>query len=87
DGRDYMGWHQDNEPELGHQPVIASVSLGEERRFVLKHLATGEKREYALSHGSLLVMAGALQTHWLHSVPKTQRPKKSRINLTFRTII
>ncbi|MGF1680021.1 alpha-ketoglutarate-dependent dioxygenase AlkB [Photobacterium makurazakiensis] len=87
DGCDYMGWHQDNEPELGENPLIASVNLGEERRFVLKHTTTNEKREFTLSHGSLLVMAGSLQSHWQHCVPKTRRPKDSRINLTFRTII
>ncbi|MGF1685088.1 alpha-ketoglutarate-dependent dioxygenase AlkB [Photobacterium japonica] len=84
DGADYMGWHQDNEPELGAEPVIASLSLGETRRFVLRHIESKEKREYPLSHGSLLVMAGQLQTHWQHSVPKTRQLKMPRINLTFR---
>lgn len=86
DGADYMGWHQDNEPELGTEPVIASLSLGDTRRFVLRHVESRDKREYALSHGSLLVMAGQLQTHWQHSVPKTRQPKMPRINLTFRLI-
>lgn len=85
-GQDYMGWHQDNEPELGPQPVIASVSLGEERRFVLKHLASKQKMEFNLTPGSLLIMAGTTQQFWTHSVPKTQRPKSARINLTFRTV-
>ncbi|MGF1730119.1 alpha-ketoglutarate-dependent dioxygenase AlkB family protein [Photobacterium kasasachensis] len=85
-GQDYMGWHQDNEPELGPQPTIASVSLGEERRFVLKHLASKQKVEFNLQSGSLLVMAGTTQQFWSHSVPKTQRFKSPRINLTYRTI-
>lgn len=86
DGRDSMGWHQDNEPELGRQPVIASLSLGESRRFVLRHLHTKEKFELTLGHGSLLVMAGDTQHDWQHSLPKTTRAKAPRINLTFRHI-
>ncbi|PSU11819.1 alpha-ketoglutarate-dependent dioxygenase AlkB [Photobacterium gaetbulicola] len=86
-GHDYMGWHQDNEPELGEQPVIASVSLGAPRRFVLRHRQTKEKREYLLTSGSLLVMAGELQHYWQHTVPKTRRPTAARINLTFREIM
>ncbi|WP_299014210.1 alpha-ketoglutarate-dependent dioxygenase AlkB [uncultured Photobacterium sp.] len=86
DGQDYMGWHRDNEPELGEQPVIASVSLGEARRFVLKHIKSKQKLEFNLSSGSLLVMAGVTQQYWLHSVPKTRCPKAARINLTFRHI-
>ncbi|OLQ74774.1 DNA repair protein [Photobacterium proteolyticum] len=85
-GQDYMGWHQDNETELGPQPTIASVSLGEGRRFVLKHLASKQKVEFNLQSGSLLVMAGTTQQFWSHSVPKTQRFKNPRINLTYRTI-
>lgn len=87
DGEDYMGWHQDNEPELGVEPVIASVSLGETRRFVLRHLKTQQKLEFSLASGSLLVMAGELQTHWQHTVPKTRKPKQPRINLTFRSVL
>lgn len=87
DGRDYMGWHQDNEPELGEQPLIASVSLGQERRFVLRHLASKQKIEFLLQPGSLLIMAGETQRYWQHSVPKSQRPMQARINLTFRRII
>lgn len=86
DGQDSMGWHQDNEPELGHQPVIASLSFGETRRFVLKHLHSKEKFELPLGHGSLLVMAGPTQHYWQHSVPKTAKPREPRINLTFRHI-
>ncbi|MGF1726143.1 alpha-ketoglutarate-dependent dioxygenase AlkB family protein [Photobacterium nomapromontoriensis] len=85
-GADYMGWHRDNEPELGKMPVIASVSLGETRRFVLKHVHSKDKLEYQLTHGALLVMAGETQSYWQHTVPKTRQPKQPRINLTFRYI-
>lgn len=86
DGRDSIGFHADDEPELGINPVIGSISLGAERRFVLKHPASGEKREFALPHGSLLVMSGASQHHWRHGVPKTRKPVGPRINLTFRLV-
>jgi alkylated DNA repair dioxygenase AlkB len=86
-GRDGMGWHADDEPELGPEPVIASVSLGATRRFRLRHRTSGETRTLELTHGSLLVMSGPLQRHWLHSVPKTARPVGPRINLTFREIV
>lgn len=86
DGQDSMGWHQDNEPELGQQPIIASLSLGESRRFILRHLHSKEKFELSLGHGSLLVMAGDTQRYWQHSVPKTKQPRAARINLTFRHI-
>lgn len=86
DGRDGMGWHSDDEPELGTQPVIASVSLGAPRRFVLK-ARTGEKRlALELPHGSLLVMAGETQRRYRHALPKTARPVGSRINLTYRWV-
>ncbi|WP_409420763.1 alpha-ketoglutarate-dependent dioxygenase AlkB [Pseudaeromonas sp. ZJS20] len=84
DGQDGMGWHADDEPELGRDPVIASLSLGQTRRFLLKHKDGGERLALALPAGSLLVMAGALQHHWLHALPKTRRPCAERINLTFR---
>ena len=86
DGRDSIGFHADDEPELGVNPVIGSVSLGAERRFVLRHPASSEKREFRLPHGSLLVMGGASQHHWRHGVPKTRRPVGPRVNLTFRYI-
>ena len=84
DGRDSMGMHADDEPELGTNPLIASVSLGAARRFVLKHRATGERKTLVLAHGSLLVMGGSLQHHWLHGIPKTAASIGPRINLTFR---
>ncbi|MFN1533353.1 alpha-ketoglutarate-dependent dioxygenase AlkB family protein [Vibrio jasicida] len=86
-GQDSMGWHQDNEPELGRNPVIASVNLGETRRFLLRNLHCKTQLEYELSHGALLIMAGELQHHWKHAVPKTAKPKGKRINLTFRHIV
>jgi alkylated DNA repair dioxygenase AlkB len=86
DGRDSIGMHADDEPELGVNPVVASVSLGAARTFVLRHRKTREKVTLELAHGSLLVMAGACQHHWLHGVPKTARDVGERINLTFREI-
>jgi alkylated DNA repair dioxygenase AlkB len=87
DGRDGMGWHADDEPELGRNPVIASVSLGATRRFCLRHRRRRDlKLDLPLPHGSLLLMAGATQHHWLHALPKTQRPVGERINLTFRRV-
>jgi alkylated DNA repair dioxygenase AlkB len=86
DGRDSIGSHADDEPELGTNPIIGSISLGAERRFVLKHPESGEKIEFTLPHGSLLVMGGASQHHWRHGVPKTGKPVGPRINLTFRYI-
>jgi alkylated DNA repair dioxygenase AlkB len=88
DGRDSMGWHSDDEPELGPRPVIASLSLGATRRFVLKHRRDPAlKAELALDHGSLLVMAGDTQRHYRHALPRTARPTGERINLTFRHIL
>jgi alkylated DNA repair dioxygenase AlkB len=86
-GQDSMGFHTDAEPELGQNPLIASLSLGAVRRFVLKHRTTGERVPLVLGHGSLLVMGGTCQHFWLHGLPKTQGPIGERINLTFRRII
>ena len=86
DGQDYMGWHQDNEKELGHWPVIASISLGAERKFSLKHKNNQQKIDYQLNHGSLLIMVGELQHYWKHALPKSTRITQPRINLTFRYI-
>ncbi|MBW8686195.1 alpha-ketoglutarate-dependent dioxygenase AlkB family protein [Chitinophaga rhizophila] len=85
-GKDSMGWHADDEPELGVNPVIASVNLGAPRRFMLRHVKEGDKFELSLEHGSLLIMKGALQHHWQHQVPKTTKVSAERINLTFRVI-
>ena len=79
-----MGWHRDDEKELGDNPIIASVSLGGSRRFLLKNNRTGGKIEIPLHSGSLLWMQGELQTAWQHSIPKTRSQVLPRINLTFR---
>lgn len=91
DGRDAMGWHSDDERELGPQPVIASLSLGATRRFVLKARdvdVNGQEARHVfeLPHGSLLVMAGDTQRRYRHALPRTARPVGPRINLTFRHV-
>lgn len=87
DGNDGNGWHADNEKELGINPIIASLSLGGERNFQLKHnLDTSQKKNIILENGSLLLMKGTTQHFWKHQVPKTAKPIGSRINLTFRVI-
>ena len=88
DGKDSNGWHADNEKELGKNPIIASLSLGENRLFHLKHRRNKEDRlKLLLKSGSLLIMGGATQEHWLHQISKTAKPVKPRINLTFRKIL
>jgi len=86
-GEDSMGWHADDEPELGCNPVIASVSLGETRCFQIRHQASGERLSLPLPAGSLVVMRGAFQAHWRHAVPKSRRRLGPRINLSFRRVI
>lgn len=86
DGGDAMGWHSDDEPELGTRPVIASASFGASRRFLLRHRGSGRREALELGHGSLLLMAGDSQRCWQHAVPRTRRPCGLRINLTFRLI-
>lgn len=81
-----MGCHADDEKELGQNPVIASLSLGDERLFKLHHKKRKENLDISLGHGDLLVMAGTLQHHWVHSIPKTAKLNGPRINLTFRKI-
>ena len=87
-GQDSMGWHQDNEPELGKNPIIASITFGATRRFQFRH----KKRKdlgtitIELEHGSLLLMQGTTQHYWKHQIPKTTQPIGERINLTFRFI-
>jgi len=85
-GRDGVAWHADDEPELGPLPTIASVSLGAERRFQLRHKETRQTVEVRLGHGSLLIMSGTCQRDWIHQVPREARVMESRINLTFRWI-
>ena len=88
DGSDSMGWHSDDEPELGPEPQIASISLGAERRFLLRERASHQKvAELWLQHGSLLLMSGHSQSTYQHAVPKTTKPVAERINLTFRNVI
>lgn len=86
DGQDSMGLHADDEPELGPNPVIASVSLGQARPFIFKHKHQGTRSVLPLEHGSLLVMAGETQQHYHHGIAKTTRSIGDRINLTFRYI-
>ncbi len=87
DGRDSMGWHSDDEPELGAEPTIASLSLGATRRFRLRHKRDPALRlELDLPAGSLLVMSGATQRHYRHDLPRALRVSEPRLNLTFRCV-
>lgn len=88
-GQDSMGWHSDDEPELGDNPVIGSVSFGGCRRFLMRHKTDQSisKVELNLTSGSFLLMQGPTQHFWQHHVPKTKRPADPRINLTFRVIM
>ena len=86
DGGQGMSWHSDDEKSLGKDSTIASVSLGAEREFRLKHKRLDGKISVLLENGSLLVMKDTTQTHWLHSIPKTKKVTTPRINLTFRTM-
>ncbi len=87
DGSDSVSWHADDESELGPAPVIASVSLGQERTFQLKHKFDKTlKTNVLLPHGSVLIMRGATQQHWLHQIAKSRRAMSPRINLTFRLV-
>lgn len=87
DGGQYMGWHSDDEPELGPEPVIVSLSLGASRRFLLRRRGDPAHRiEFLLGHGDLLVMSGTTQRDYQHALPKMARVRQERINLTFRLI-
>ena len=85
-GRDSMGMHSDDEPELGMDPVIASLSYGATRTFVLRHKYNKLAIRLPLQDGSLLLMSGQLQSHWRHGINKSTRPLGERVNLTFRYI-
>lgn len=91
DGSAGMGWHADAEPEVGPTPGdrwIASLSLGAPRRFALRHRRrAGDRHDFDLGHGALLVMRGTTQSHYRHAAPKTARPVGPRLNLTFRHIV
>lgn len=86
-GGEGMAWHSDAEKDLKRNGAIASLSLGAERTFSFKHKETKEKVDLWLEHGSLLLMKGTTQTHWLHRLPPTRKVATPRINLTFRTIV
>jgi alkylated DNA repair dioxygenase AlkB len=85
-GSEGMGWHSDNEPELKKEGAICSLSFGADRKFSFKHKQTGEKVDILLENGSLLLMKGSTQAHWLHRLPPAKKILTPRINLTFRTI-
>ncbi|HQZ30302.1 MAG TPA: alpha-ketoglutarate-dependent dioxygenase AlkB [Arenimonas sp.] len=86
-GQDAMGWHSDDEPELGPRPVIASLSLGATRRFRFRHRRDHSKTfAMELPHGSLLLMSGDTQANWQHALPRTAQAVEPRLNLTFRQI-
>lgn len=89
DHRDSMGMHSDDEAELGRNPIIASVSLGEQRTLILKHKSRKELKpvHLPLDHGSVLLMKGATQHHWKHGINRLSRPCGARVNLTFRRIL
>ncbi len=86
-GNDSMGWHRDNEKELGPEPIIASVSFGATRKFQFRnYLNKNDKLSLPLTHGSLLLMRGTTNHFWEHQIPKTKQPIDIRINLTFRIL-
>jgi alkylated DNA repair dioxygenase AlkB len=85
-GEEGMAWHSDGEKELKEQGAIASLSLGAERKFAFKHKTSKQVISLPLTSGSLLVMKGSTQQHWLHRLPPTKKVFSPRINLTFRTI-
>ena len=84
-GSDSMGWHADDEPEMGD--VIGSLSLGATRQFRIRHNVTRETKTFSMSNGTLIIMAGPMQQFWKHDVPKTKENIGERINLTFRKIV
>ncbi|MGO1250103.1 alpha-ketoglutarate-dependent dioxygenase AlkB family protein [Psychrobacter sp.] len=86
-GADSMGYHADDEEELGDQPIVASLSLGATRKFVLKHQKTQDKVELYLGSGQLIVMHGDTQRFWKHTITKTKTVFTGRISLTFRQML
>jgi alkylated DNA repair dioxygenase AlkB len=86
-GEDYVGWHSDNEPELGEQPFIASLTFGAERVFEFRHKKSLQQGQVLLRSGMLLIMQPNFQHDWLHSVPIDKRVQEGRINLTFRKVV
>jgi alkylated DNA repair dioxygenase AlkB len=83
-GSDSMGWHADDEPELGN--IIGSLSLGATRKFRIRHNTSRETMTFPAGHGTLIIMAGTMQEHWQHEVPKTKLAVGERINLTYRNV-
>jgi alkylated DNA repair dioxygenase AlkB len=86
-GDDYVGWHADNEAELGLQPFIASLTFGADRQFAFRHKKSSENGQVLLRSGTLLIMQPDFQQHWVHSVPIDKSVTQGRINLTFRKVI
>jgi alkylated DNA repair dioxygenase AlkB len=86
-GDEGMAWHSDGEKDLKKDGAIGSLSFGADRKFSFKHKTTKETLSVMLEHGSLLLMKGTTQTHWLHRLPPTSKTLKPRVNLTFRTIV
>lgn len=86
-GEDHMGWHSDDEKSLGHNPLIASLSFGAERDFVLRNRQHNEKLTVNLQSGSLLIMSAGCQHTWQHALPKRKKIHTGRINLTFRRLL
>lgn len=86
DGQDSMGWHRDDEPELGPDPLVVSLSLGATRDFAVRRDADRSTQGFALGHGDLLIMGSKSQTQWTHSIPKRLKVTIFRINLTFRQV-
>jgi alkylated DNA repair dioxygenase AlkB len=86
DGQDSMGWHRDDEPELGSDPLVVSLSLGATRDFAVRRDADRGTQHFALGHGDLLLMGSKSQIQWTHSIPKRLKINSLRINLTFREV-
>lgn len=86
-GQESMGWHSDDERDLVQHGAIASLSFGAERHFAFKHKKTKSTITLILEHGSLLIMKGETQSHWLHQLPPTKKAKTARVNLTFRNMV
>lgn len=84
DGSDSVDWHADDEPELGQEPLIGSLSLGVERVFQLRHRVTQQRISIPLPHGSLLVMGAGIQSYWQHRIAKVKALEEPRVNFTFR---
>lgn len=87
DGQDAMGWHSDDEPELGPEPLVVSLNLGATRRFDFRRKGAARiEHSLELEHGSLLVMRGPTQHYWQHQIARTRKVSEPRLNLTFRQL-